>query len=48
MGEDESENVCNAIDIGGPTGLLFHGLIDDVRIYNRALSAAEVAQLFSQ
>jgi len=28
-------------------GLPFDGLIDDVRIYNRALSAAEVAQLYN-
>ncbi len=30
------------------TGEYFSGLIDDVRIYNRSLSAAEVADLYSQ
>jgi hypothetical protein len=28
--------------------LFFNGLIDDVRIYDRALSAAEVWQLYQQ
>ena len=40
-----------AVGIGGPptldTARLFKGAIDDVRIYNRALSAAEVAALYS-
>jgi hypothetical protein len=35
-----------ALKIGGNsvfvTGEFFHGLIDEVRIYNRALSAAEI------
>ena len=30
-------------EIGG----LFHGKIDDIRIYNRALSEAEVAALYA-
>jgi hypothetical protein len=35
--------------IGGATGVnqLFPGLIDDVRIYNRALSAAEIQALYN-
>ena len=36
------------VDIGrfGAFGAYFTGTIDDVRIYNRALSAAEVQQLY--
>ena len=30
------------------TGSPFDGIIDDVRVYNRALTAAEVAQLYNQ
>lgn len=33
------------IDAAGSQGRFFKGLIDDVRIYNKALSAAEVLQL---
>ncbi|MEC8044635.1 MAG: LamG-like jellyroll fold domain-containing protein, partial [Verrucomicrobiota bacterium] len=35
-------------EVQNPSGLksLFHGLIDDLRIYNRALSAAEVQALY--
>jgi hypothetical protein len=44
---DSSENLLVARDnrMGEPD-FFFAGLIDDVRIYNRALSAGEVAQLY--
>jgi len=32
--------------IGG-TNQMFFGLIDDVRIYNRALSAAEISAIYN-
>ncbi|NBU86316.1 MAG: hypothetical protein EBS13_03180 [Verrucomicrobia bacterium] len=32
---------------GGSTPLYFHGTIDDVRIYDRALSAEEVQALYN-
>jgi hypothetical protein len=32
---------------GDPTGLYFHGSIDDVRLYNRPLSETEVATLYA-
>jgi len=32
---------------GGDTQLLFYGAIDDMRIYNRALSASEINQLYN-
>jgi hypothetical protein len=36
------------LDIGGSAGDIqnFRGLIDDVRVYNYALSAAEILQLY--
>ena len=34
--------------IGGRTQVFFHGKIDDVRIYNRALSGAEIQQIYLQ
>jgi hypothetical protein len=49
MGNTTSD-LTTALLIGAYTGYLeveFDGLIDDVRIYNRALSAAEVAQLYN-
>jgi hypothetical protein len=30
---------------GGQTNFNFHGMLDDVRIYNRALTASEVSAL---
>lgn len=33
---------------GGTVGTFFHGIIDDVRIYDVALSATEVASLYAQ
>jgi formylglycine-generating enzyme required for sulfatase activity len=35
-------------DTDGPQGRGFAGLVDNVRIYNRALSAAEVSQLYAK
>jgi hypothetical protein len=35
------------VAVFGPTEGLFHGVIDDIRIYNRALSSNEVAQLYA-
>jgi hypothetical protein len=39
----------NVIGIGsiGPGGLYFNGFIDDVRIYNRALSSDEILKLYN-
>jgi hypothetical protein len=34
------------VDFGGETSFFFHGMLDDVRIYNRALEPAEVAALY--
>jgi hypothetical protein len=31
---------------GGQTNFNFHGMLDDVRIYNRALTASEVSALY--
>lgn len=36
-----------AVFVGGPNGRLFNGLIDDLRIYNSALSENEVTALFN-
>lgn len=30
-----------------PDGYLFDGLIDDVRVYSRALSAAEISAIYN-
>jgi hypothetical protein len=35
------------LTIGGGSGINFNGLLDDVRIYNRALSAAEIQALYN-
>ncbi|NCY22542.1 DUF5011 domain-containing protein, partial [bacterium] len=49
----ESQHVSNRLWIGGrqsdpgAANLYFDGWIDDVRIYNRALSSVEIGQLFS-
>ncbi len=34
------------VDFGGETGFFFHGMLDDVRIYSRALEPAEVTALY--
>jgi hypothetical protein len=34
-------------DGSGPVGNFFSGSVDDVRIYNRALSAAEIAAMYA-
>jgi hypothetical protein len=39
--------IGNSGDGGGPSSeFAFHGIIDDIRIYSRALSATEVQQLY--
>jgi prepilin-type N-terminal cleavage/methylation domain-containing protein len=43
IGAQESISTC-----GGPVTNFFNGLIDDVRIYNRVLSAAEITQLYNE
>jgi hypothetical protein len=41
-----NRNLCiGAVDINGSPGQFWSGAIDDVRIYNRALTAAEIAVL---
>ena len=42
-----SVNNTAAVSIGNVAGWLMYGLMDDVRIYNRALSAYEVGQLYN-
>ena len=50
---DANMNVANPVCIGGydstcsDSRFFFDGLIDDVRIYNRALSTTEVNQLYN-
>ena len=40
--------IGNSGDGGGPSSdYTFHGIIDDIRMYNRALSSNEVAQLYA-
>jgi hypothetical protein len=41
-----TRNAAPPVTLGGDTGFYFHGLLDDVRIYNRALTAAEVNALY--
>ncbi|MDE1975233.1 MAG: LamG domain-containing protein, partial [Patescibacteria group bacterium] len=43
---DTANTSANAITIGKANGSYTGGVIDDVRIYNRALSATEVKQLY--
>ncbi len=38
----------NALNIGLYSGSYFNGIMDDLRIYNRALSVAEIQQLYKQ
>ncbi len=42
------EEVGSAALVSGSTPFYFVGLVDDVRVYNRALSAQEVGQLYAQ
>ena len=42
-----SATAAPPVSLGGQTGYYFHGLLDDVRIYNRALTAAEVSDLYN-
>jgi hypothetical protein len=35
------------VSFGGQTDFFFHGLLDDIRIYSRALTPTEVAQLYA-
>lgn len=41
-----SRNLTNPLYFGGGAGYGFQGVIDDVRIYNRALSTAEASSLY--
>jgi hypothetical protein len=41
-----SATAAPPVTLGGDTSFYFRGLLDDVRIYNRALSAAEVNALY--
>ena len=41
---ERNPDKCRRINVGGES--FFNGLIDDPRIYNRALSASEVMQLY--
>ena len=40
-----SATAAPPVSLGGQTSFYFHGLLDEVRIYNRALTAAEVSNL---
>ena len=41
-----SPTVAAPVIFGGQTNFNFHGMLDDVRIYNRALTASEVSALY--
>jgi hypothetical protein len=43
----ESAVAAAPVDLGGETDFYFHGMIDDVRIYDRALGAGEVSALYA-
>ena len=45
---DTTSSAALTVGYAATWGAHFSGLIDDVRIYNRALSATEVSQLYSQ
>jgi len=34
------------VELGGESDFPFHGMLDEVRIYNRALIASEVSTLY--
>ena len=42
-----SATAAPPVSLGGQTSYYFHGLLDEVRIYNRALTAAEVSDLYN-
>ena len=42
-----SRTVGLPLSLGGQNDYFFHGRLDDVRVYNRALTAAEVAALYA-
>ena len=44
--DDDTSVVTQSIELSGATRIM-GGIMDDLRIYNRALSSAEVAQLFT-
>jgi hypothetical protein len=43
---DLSAAAAAPVDFGGDTDFFFHGMLDEVRIYSRALDAAEVMALY--
>jgi hypothetical protein len=43
---DLSAAAASPVDFGGDTDFFFHGMLDEVRIYSRALAAAEVTALY--
>jgi hypothetical protein len=43
---DYSAVAAAPVEFGGETDFFYHGMIDDVRIYNRALTASEVSVLY--
>jgi hypothetical protein len=44
---DKSATASQPIEIGGKTDFIYRGLIDDVRIYRRALNPDEITALYS-
>jgi len=46
-GCSSSATAAPPVSLGGQTSFYFHGLLDEVRIYNRALTAAEVSDLYN-
>jgi hypothetical protein len=42
-----SATASQPVTFGGPTSFYFHGLLDEVRIYRRALTGPEVSALYS-
>ncbi len=42
----QSATAATPVDFGGP-GFPFHGMLDEVRLYNRALTASEVLALYT-
>jgi len=43
----ESAVAATPVNLGGATDFFYHGMLDDVRVYDRALTASEVAALYS-
>jgi hypothetical protein len=44
---DQMGAAAAPVDFGGETDFFFHGMLDEVRIYSRALDAAEVTALYT-